>query len=619
MFNIVEKHQKLVKGIMITIAATFVVWGVSGYFAMGGNDGYVAKVGSNKIYPQDLDRALDQNPQAGQDKMQLLFGLINRQLLLNAIEDNNLSVTIPQLQEAIAAIPLFSTDGKFSVAKYQDFLKQRYTTSAKFEKDVQQQLLITAMVDFYKNSYFSSVLFQNKYAALLARQRNVAQYIVDPQQFYGKINLSESDISAYYQQNLAKFTIPDQVKLQYLQLSVASVAPTIKISDADVTKYLHDHPDAANNQQIDASHILFSTTAGATAAQKAQVKARATKVLAELRANPAKFAQLAKQYSDDSSSAAKGGELGFFARGIMVKPFEAVAFKLKPGQISEVVETQYGYHIIKLNQLKVNNLATQRAGVVQQLQQQKAQLQLQVLVEQLNDLSYNKPDSLELAAQKAGVALQNSPWLSKNATASPDAQFSNPKVQQAMFSDEVLKQHHNSEVIDLGGGSYMLLRVSAYHPAQQQPLATVRPQITATLRAQLASQMASKVGAQDLALQQQDKIKLNFTAPQEVTLLGQSKDIDPQTVRQIFALPTKSFPAYTGALNASGAYVIYKINGQTTDKTLAAQNQKVIQQLAEQYSMMTLNAYIGSLRSHYKVSYKLDQIKGMDATAPLQP
>ena len=322
MFNVVEKHQKLVKGIMITIAATFAVWGVSGYFGMSGDDGYIAKVGSNKIYSQDVDRAIDQNPQQGQDKMQVLFGLINRQLLINTIQDNHMSVTTKDLQNAIMQIPMFQTNGSFDVSKYEDFLKQRYTTSSKFEQDIQQQLLITSFVDFFKNSYFSSNLFQEKFIALLSRERNVSQYVVDPKQFYGKINISESNINAYYQQNIAQFTLPEQVKLAYIQLSADKLASSIKVSDEEVSKYLQTHPATGSSEEIDVSHILFTVPANASAKEKEQIKTKASQILAQVNANPAKFAELAKQYSQDPGSAQKGGDLGYFAKGVMVKPFE---------------------------------------------------------------------------------------------------------------------------------------------------------------------------------------------------------------------------------------------------------------------------------------------------------
>lgn len=605
MFNVVERHQKTVKGILIAITATFVVWGVSGYLDMGSDDGYVAKVGSNKIYTQDVDNAMSQSPSQAQDKMQVLFGLINRQLLINALQDNHMSATTAQLQQAIMAIPMFQTSGKFDVKKYEDYLKQSYSTSAKFEQNVSQQILIEQIVNFFKTSYFASTTFQNKFIALLSRERNVSQYVVDTQQFYSKINVTESDINAYYKQNIVKYTLPDQVKLQYLQVSLDSLATSLKVSDAEIDKYLQDHPNSGSNEQVDVSHILFTVPNGATAEQTAQVKVKAEQVLTQVRANPAKFAELAKQYSQDPGSAANGGDLGFFSKGVMAKPFESAAFSMKKGQISDLVQTQFGFHILKLNEIKGNDVASLRQAAQEQVQKQKAQQQLQSVVDQLNDVSYNQPDSLAPAAQKTGLTLQTSDWVAKGAT---QGLFSNPKLQQAIFTDDVLNKHHNSEVIDLGNGSSIVVRATEYQAAKQRPISEVTPEIINALKAQQAQQMAASVGQQDLAQLQQGKLKLNFANPQNVSLLGQSKDIDPMAVRQIFAAPAQ-FPSYTGAVNASGAYVIYQVNGQAVDKTLDQQNQKVITQLADQYSMMNLNAYVGSLRSQYKVSYKLDRIQ----------
>lgn len=610
MFNVIERHQKIVKGIMIAITATFVVWGVSGYLEMGGDDGYVAKVGSNKIYSQDIDRAMDQSQGQQQDKMQVLFGLINRQLLINALNDNHLSVTTSQLQQAIMAIPMFQNNGKFDTAKYEDFLKQRYMNADKFQQEISQQLLLTEIIDFFKNSYFTSTTFQNKFVALLSRERNVSQYVVDSNQFMNKVNVAESDINAYYTQNIAKFTVPDQVKLQYLQVSVDSLASNVKVSDAEINQYLQDHPAGSSNEQVDVSHILFNVPAGATADQTAQIKAKAEQVLAQVKANPAKFAELAKQYSQDQGSASNGGDLGFFGHGVMVPAFESVAFGMQKGQISGLVQTQFGFHILKLNDIKGNDVASQRQAAQQQVQKQKAQQNLQGIVEQLNDVTYNQADSLAPAAQKTGLTIQNSDWVAKGVT---QGLFANPKLQSAIFTDDVIKNHHNSEVVDLGDGSFVVVHAADYQAAKQKPISEVHDQIATVLKTQLAQQMASTTGQQELAQLQQGKLKLNFTNPQNVSLLGQSKDIDPNAVRQIFAVPAQ-FPSYTGALNSAGAFVIYQINSQAVDSTLDQQNQKVVDQLASQYSMMNLNAYVGALRSQYKVSYKLDRIKAAGDT-----
>lgn len=606
MFNVVEKHQKVVKAIMITITATFVVWGISGYIGMSGDDGYVAKVGSNKIYTQDIDRAIDQSQGQQTDKMQTLFGLINRQLLINSLQDHHMTVTRDQLIKAISAVPMFQTNGQFDATKYEQFLKQQYTTSAKFEADITQQLLIEQMLDFFKSSYFASNTFQTKFAQLLSRERNVSQYVVDPKQFYAKIQLSESDINSYYQQNIQQYTLPEQVKLQYIQLSVSALASSIKVTDDQINKYLQDHPDMAANKQIDVSHILFSVPADATPDQKAQIKAKAEKVLAEVNANPADFAKLAKQYSQDPGSAEKGGDLGTFGKGVMVKPFEDVAFAMKPGQISGLVETQFGFHILKLNSIKGDDAQSVHQAVAEQIQKQQAQQKIQTIVDQLNDITYNQPDSLNPAAQKTGLTVQSSDWLSKGDKA---GLLANPKLSQAVFVDDVLKQHHNTEVIEMGDGSYVVARAVDYKPSAVKPLDTVKEQIENGLKLQQAAQMAAALGQQDLQQLQQGQLKLSFANPQDVTLIGQSKDIDPAAVKQIFTAPNK-FPSYAGAMNKDGAFVIYQINSEKTDSKLDEQNKNVVTQMASQYAMMNLNSYVGALRSDYKVTYKLDRVKG---------
>lgn len=610
MFNIVEKHQKLVKGLMIVITGTFVMWGVSGYLSMG-DDGYVAKVGSKKIYGSDIDQAMDQSKGQSQDKMQVLFGLINRQLLVNSLEDNYLVATTPELRDEISAVPLFQTNGQFDKNKYQDFLKQRYTTSAKFEKDIEQQVLIMQMVDFFKNSYFTSNTFQDKFIQLLSRERNVSSYVIDPKTFYAKINPSESDIAIYYQQNIGSFTIPEQAKLQYLELSLDTVTNSVNVSNDEINAYLKDHPNTGTNKEIDVSHILLSVPDGANASQKAQIKAKAAQVLTQVKANPAKFAQLAKEYSQDPGSAEKGGDLGYFGRGVMVKPFESAAFAMKVGEISSLVETQYGYHILKLNAVKGDNPNSVKDAAIVQLKKQKAQQQLQGLSDQLNDLTYKQADSLEPAAKKLGLSIQTTGWINKN---TQSGLFADPKLQKAVFSDDVIKGHHNSTVVDLGNASYVVARVVQYEPLRMKGMNEVKPQIVDAIKSQKASQMAGAMAQQNLMSLQQGKLKLKFDNPQDVSLIGQNKEIDASTVKQIFAATAK-FPGYISAPGKNGSFVIYQINGQSYNKNLNDQNKKMVAQLADQYSTMTLNSYVGSLRSQYSVNYKLDRIQNTDQSA----
>lgn len=602
MFNIIEKNQAFVKGIMIAVTATFVLWGIGGYLGMGGDDGYVAKVGSSKLYARDIDNAMSENPQ-NTDKMQVLMGLINRQLLLNAFDSYHMSATNEQLQQKIASIPLFLDNGKFSVKKYRDFLISRQMTAEQFQNEISQQILLEGTLDFFKSTYTSSQTFDQQFVKLLSRQRNVSTYTVDASKFYSQINISDKQISDSYQQNIAKYTLPEQAKLQYIILSAENIAKIIKPSDEEINKYLTDHKVAT--AQIDASHILLTVPDGADAATKAQIKARAEKILAEVKANPAGFAALAKQYSQDPVSAQNGGDLGYFGKGIMPKPFENVAFNLKPGQISQVVETQYGYHIIKLNNVKAIDTATIRATAIAAIQKQQSTAALQKQLEQLNDITYNQPTSLEPAAKKLGLDLQNSEWVQKGAASGA---FANPKIQQAIFTKDVIKNHNNSEVVNLGNDSYGVYRIVEYKASQIEPLDKVKDQIVNQLKQTQAATMSFQEGQKDIAALQSGKLTLTFGAPQNVTLLGQSKDINQMAVKQIFGVALAKTPAYTGSINDQGSFVIYKINSETIDPKLTEQNTLLLSQFTQNNSMLDLGGYIAYLRTKYAVNYKMERL-----------
>lgn len=602
MFNLVEKNQVLVKGIMIAVASTFVLWGIGGYLGMGGDDGYVAKVGSNKIYTRDIDNAMQQNPQ-NTDKMQVLLGLINRQLMLNTFDSYHMVASTTQLQQQIANIPLFLDNGKFSIKKYQDFLAQRLTTAEQFQNEISQQILLEQTMNFFKSSVIPSDAFNRQFIKLLSRQRNVSSYTIDPVKFYSEVTVTDKDINEYYQQNIAKFTTPEQAKLQYLSLSPDSIAKNIKVSDDEINKYIAEHQK--DTTQIDVSHILFAVPAGADAATKAGIKAKAEKILAQVKATPAKFADLARQYSEDPGSAKNGGDLGYFSKGVMAKPFEDAAFNMKPGQISQVVETQFGYHILKLNNIKDIDSSAMKTTAIAAIQKQQSTKMLQKQLEQLNDVTYNQPGSLEPAAKKLGLTLLNTDWVKKGAGT---GEFANPKIQQAVFTKDVITNHNNSEVVSLGENGYAVYRISQYQPSQVQPLAQVKEQIITQIKQKQASLLAYKEGQANISQLQSGKLQLNFDKAVDITLLGQSKDINPQAIKQIFSTPLKQMPAYTGSINANGAFVIYKINSESIDPKLSTQNLSFLDQFNQGNSMLDIGAYLGYLRTKYSINYKLERL-----------
>ncbi len=604
MFNIVEKNQKLVKGIMIVITITFVTWGIGSYLGMMGDDGYVAKVGSNKIYERDIDNAMQQNKQAT-DKMQVLFSLINRQLLLNDIASYHLVATTSQLQNAIANIPLFQESGTFSVKKYEDFLRTNFISANQFQNNTQEQILINQTVDLFKNSYFNSSLFTDKFATLLSQERNISTYTVDPKKFYPQINITDKQINDYYKQNIAQFTTPEQVKVQYLELNPDTISANIQIPATMIDKYVQDHQTELNNVQVDVSHILFNVLNNATPEQKAEIKTKAEKVLAMAKANPSKFAELATKYSQDTGSAKKGGDLGFFAHGVMVPAFEKVAFTLKPNEISGLVETQFGFHILKLNAKKETSTAELQAIALAKLKKQQATSTLQQAVDKLNELTYNKPKTLDQAAQTLNLTLKTSDFVGKDSTT---GLFANPKVQKAIFSNDAVKNRNNTEVIDLGNNSYAVFRVTDYKQSQVQPLENVKNKIITDLKATQASQMALKEVQDDITKLNNGTLKLAFIGNQNINMLAQNPDITPMTVKQIFGVSINKLPAYTNGVNQKNEFVIYQINKESINKDLIAQNKKMLEQFNSNNAMVDFGAYLTELKSKYSVSYKADRL-----------
>lgn len=604
MFRTVEKNQILVKGIMIAVTLSFVVWGIGSYLGMSGDDGYVAKVGSTKIYPRDIDQIMQQNPQL-KDKMQVLDNLVGRDLMLANLYDNYMIATTKQMQEQISSIPEFQTNGAFDPTKYQAYLHDNSITTMRFQSNMQEQILITGMVDFFKNSFFSSNLLNQKLATLLSQERNISSYTIQKQQFIGQVKLSDAEVKAYYQANIARYSLPEQVKVQYLLLNTSSVMQSIQISDYDLAQYIEHNKANLTTPKVDVSHILFAVPHDANATAKAAIKNKAEQVLKEVQQHPDQFATYAKQYSEDNGSKTKGGELGFFGKGVMDPAFEKAAFALKPHQISGLVETQFGYHILKLNAVKSNTDAEIKALALTNLKTVQAKKLLVQDATKLNDLTYNQPTSLDPAAKALKLGILTSDWISKQSASDI---FANPQVLNSIFNPDAIKNHNNTPVIalDKNNSSYAVFHVVDYKAAEVKPFDQVKGQIINQLKAQKATFMAQEDGQKKIRELEQKKLSLAFTNPTKVNLLSQNTNVPQTAIKEIFATELHKAPKYIGAADKDGNFIIYSINSESVDNKLIAQNLKLIAASEKNNPTPFLDNYLSWLKTKYPVSYRLE-------------
>ncbi|MFD2448753.1 peptidylprolyl isomerase [Vogesella fluminis] len=437
--------------------------------------------------------------------------------------------------------------------------------------------------------------------ALFGESRDVREVLISPAGFAAEVKIDDAAVKAYYDSNKTRYLEPESAVIEYVSLSLSEVAAAQVVDDAVAQAYFDKHKAEFGSEERRVSHILLTVDAAAKPEAKAVVKAQAEALLQQVKANPAGFAALAKTRSQDPGSAEQGGDLGFFARGAMVKPFEEAAFALQPGQISGVVETEFGFHILKLDEVKAVDFASQKAAVIEKLKRDKAGAIYRAQLEKMGDLAYQQPDSLQALAGQLNLTVKTGAAMGRSGIAG-DAVLGNAKVLEATYGDDVLKKKHNSEPVELSAGNAVVLRVKQYQPQRQRPLAEVQAQVRAELTAREAANRAEKRGQQLVA---------DFKAGKGVDVqtgvrCARCRAVPPTAWPcrncAVFAANVGKLPAFAGAHRDNGDYVIYRID--SVDKALAASAPELAQlkgMLGEMSANTVLVSYLDELRNRDKV------------------
>ncbi|MES1988952.1 MAG: SurA N-terminal domain-containing protein, partial [Pseudomonadota bacterium] len=452
------------KALLALITIPFALFGIDSYLSSAGNNASVAKVGSNSISVQAYDNALKnmRNRLQSEGKFEqaqldspevkalVLDQLINKQLLSDEIHNAKYAISDTQLATYVTGMPEFQKDGKFSQELYDQTLAQNQLSPSKFEAGMRADLLAQQAQDGIAKLGFISNARADEVLQLANQQRVVTVSEIKTKDFVDQVTVKPEEVKAYYEQHKNKLIVPEQVKIEFVSLAPVNFMRNVNVSDDEVKKYYDDNAAKfQGNEQRRASHILIAFGVSATPEQKQQAKAKAEEILAQIKKDPSKFEQLALKNSQDPGSAVKGGDLGSFGRGAMVKPFEDAAFGMKVNQVSDLVESEFGYHIIKVTEISgqnadFNSLKPQIKG---DLMFQKAKDEFAKQAEAFSDLVYTQSGSLEPAAKAFGGQIQKSDWLSRES----GAKFfkNNDKIMSLIFSNEVLKDRRNTEAIEV--------------------------------------------------------------------------------------------------------------------------------------------------------------------------
>ena len=565
--------------IIALISIPFALWGINSYLG-GGAEKPAAIVNGDEITPRQLDQAYaryrDQLaqvfggriPAAFNDenalKEQALTQLIEQKILTDYIRDKGYRVGNKKLFDEIQAMGVFQKNGKFDRETYQNQLASQGYNPAYFEQQLRQTSEMQQLNKAIKASAFTVPAEIKKLDQLENEERKVRTLNFKNQA--ETVSVSDQEIKDYYNKNTGLYMNPEKLKVDYIELSVDKMAQNISVTEDQIQeKFDQMHDTLTTPETRNASHILL--TVGKDADDKS-IK----KQLIELKKrieNGEDFAELAKKYSQDPGSASDGGELGDISKGDMVAPFEKVLFGMKPGEISDPVKTQFGWHLIKLNSIqggKEKTLDDVRADIVKELKTEKAESQIYDLAENLASIAYEEPSSLAPAAEQLGLKIETSDWFTRSKGAGIAAE---EKVRQAAFSDEVLNQKINSEEIELSDNRVVFIHLKAHQPAARKPLSEVHDLILKALKKKKGQELAQSEGEKALAqlksgAKTMDELasELSLTVQDDGYIKRNNKKVSRDILNAVFVLPRpeNGKPVYDGLSRSNGDYSVIELS-----------------------------------------------------------
>lgn len=614
----------IAKIILALIIVPFALFGIDSYFSHRASDDTIATVNGSKISRIAFEDAIKEqrailaasmganfDPRIFDEpkiRMSILNGMIKQRLLLGAAHDAGLAVSKVQLASFIGSISAFQENNQFSVDRYKERLRQQGMTVPGFEQRARQEILIDDMRAPFSRSAVMSEQVAKKVMADMSQRREISQYEISPAAYLSQVAITPQQIKAYYDKHKVDYTVPAQGRFQYAVLALNDIARRIVVSPAEIAQYYNQNLSKFSEpEQREARHILIAVPADATPQQRADAKQRAERLYRQVSADPASFAALAKRNSDDKGSAAQGGNLGWFARTAMVKPFADTAFGMQKNQISAPVETEYGYHIIQLTGIKpahVRPLNGVAGDITTELQKQQALKQFADVAERFSNQVFEQSQTLQPIADALHIPLQTSPWIGM--AGGTGGLLNSPKMLQALFSTDVLKNKRNTDAIEVAPNTLVAARLLEYKPSYIQSLNEVSASITQQLKLQQARVLAQKQGATLLA---QLKGGKEPGAMQWSAFAWISRDhlqnTDPALVTGIFSANEKNLPAYFGTTNAAGNYDLVRITQVSAGPTPDAAQLKALQaQLANTEAEQAFSDYISGLSVKAKIVIK---------------
>jgi len=610
MFDIFRKHTRIMMMVMfLLIIPSFVLLGIDGYSRMNESDVPVARVGRTDITQTQWDAAhraeadrlrasmpnidakLLDSPEA---RYATLERLVHNRVVAQAAEEARFSTSDARLarflQEDPSIAALRKPDGKIDMERYRQLAASQGLTPEGFENNVRIDLARQQVEAGVSASGFVAPVLADVALNAFFEKREVQVINFTAKDYTAQVNPTQTELETFYTKNQSLFQAPEQAQIEYVVLDLEAVKKTIQIPEADLKAYYDQNALRLSGvEERRASHILISAPKDAAEPERQKAKLAAEALLKTVRASPSVFAEVARKNSQDPGSAAKGGDLDFFARGAMVKPFEDAAFAMQKGAISNVVESDFGFHIIQLTDIKLpkqRSFDELRASIETDLKSQQAQRKFAEAAEVFTNTVYEQSDSLKPVADKLKLDIKTADKLSRQSLPGATGVLANEKFLSALFAAETISSKRNTEALEVATNQLVAGRLVAHQPTRTQTLAEVQAQVRSQVIAVRASELAKKEGAEKLALWTTGASPSSLPAAQVVSR-DQALNLSPPVLLAALRADPTKLPTWVGVDLGPQGYTLVRVN-RVVPREAAAQAS--LNQSREQYTQWWTNA-----------------------------
>ena len=629
MFESIRKHSKIAMGVLfLLVIPSFVLVGIDAkYFS--GSSPVVARVAGQDITQEEwdqahrtesdriraqqpgIDGALLDSPQA---RYATLERLVRDRVLQAAANKMHLQPSNARLAGALQEIPQIAAlrrpDGTLDAEAYKALVATQGMTPEGFEASMRHELSINQVLGGIMATSFATPAQADVTLAPLFQQREIRVASFLPKDFAPKVQASDEDLQGYYKSHADQFKQPEQASVEYVVLDLDAVRAGIVVSEDDLKTYYKENlAQMSGREERRASHILIAAPKDAPAAERAAAKERADALLQQVRKAPETFAEVAKKNSQDPGSASQGGDLGFFGPGAMVKPFEDAAFALEKNAISDVVESDFGYHIIKLANIKkppVPSFEEKRAEIESLLKQQLAQRKYAEIAETFTNTVYEQSDSLKPVVDKLKLKLHTATAVARTPAPGAVGALGSGKLLTALFSSDSVQDKRNTEAVEIGPNQLASARITEYAPARTLSFEEARDKVRSLFIAEKAAEQARSAGE----AKQEEWVKSAGAANTALSPVLVVSRQDPRNqpaalIEKAMSQDPTKLPAWIGVDLGPQGYLVAQVtrivDGQPAPESVVAQRR---QQYVQWWTNAEALAYYDLLKKRFKVQIK---------------